>query len=178
MASTAPWTQIITEFAGNATQPFVNSKIGAELDFRAGPDLPCCGVVIIRLRRRSHPTYTYAYTYNNTMASRASANATALRRLMTEYKQLTAGGLSLSLRSFTFSLKTTHVCAASQVRPTACSQPVRTMIFSRERGEGGATIIFRVLTAQLLFHFFQARSPNLTFSPGRPSFAGQRIPPS
>jgi hypothetical protein len=59
-----------------------------------------------------------------TMGTRASGSAsTALRRLMTEYKQLTASGQSgLSrLSLFTFSL--TH--SSSQARPTACSQLVR-----------------------------------------------------
>lgn len=42
-----------------------------------------------------HPSLTLATS--STMAGRGSSSATALRRLMTEYKQLTAGGDSLLL---------------------------------------------------------------------------------
>ena len=60
------------------------------------------------------------------MATRSSGNTTALRRLMTEYKQLTASGLSsLCCTVFTILLLTFNSSFPSQARPMACSQPVR-----------------------------------------------------
>lgn len=87
----------------------VLSKIGDELDFRIGPGLrfrhPGLGKcrppkphtihVTLRFSRISvsppNPNHPIAIT----MATRSSGNTTALRRLMTEYKQLTASGLSV-----------------------------------------------------------------------------------
>ena len=76
-------------------------------------------------RRRTWPTFIHFLSTPNpiTMGTRASGSAsTALRRLMTEYKQLTASGQSglsrLSLRLLADPL-------VSQARPTACSQLVR-----------------------------------------------------
>ena len=58
------------------------------------------------------------------MATRSSGNSTALRRLMTEYRQLTASGLSCSsvVVGFHDPADPSHHL---QARPMACSQPVR-----------------------------------------------------
>jgi hypothetical protein len=60
------------------------------------------------------------------MSSRASGSSTALRRLMTEYKQLTSGGMSCgSARLAPLSLNPTIALALAQARRMACSQPGR-----------------------------------------------------
>jgi len=63
------------------------------------------------------------------MASRASANPTALRRLMTEYKQLTSGGPSVCAVCYPFTRLAYATSPAFptflQARLTACSRPVR-----------------------------------------------------
>jgi len=68
------------------------------IDFRAGPDLPhsTAGPLAkdYRTTALNLPLYLF-YPFGSAMASRSSGNPTALRRLMTEYKQLTSGGPSV-----------------------------------------------------------------------------------
>src|SRR5258707_11456778 len=80
----------------------VLSKIGDGLDFRGSdlrirhPGRKMPTTKVSRLTWRSSTTIIFrSLPVQLTMATRASGSTTALRRLMTEYKQLTASGTSV-----------------------------------------------------------------------------------
>ena len=104
-------------------------------------------------------------------AATMGSRSTALRRLMTEYKQLTSQGrhpdrLPL-LRPVGLTLWPT-----SQARQTACSRRVRTPFHPVPH------LPSLVLSQSDSCWSLQVLSPNRTFSPGRPSLWAPRTPRS
>jgi hypothetical protein len=89
-----------------------------------------------------------------TMSSRASGSSTALRRLMTEYKQLTSGGTSCAtLLVMAHLIKPYYarpVLALAQARQMACSQPVRTALQTNLATIEHVTRRFRALTQRTM----------------------------
>jgi hypothetical protein len=129
-------------------------------------------LTISRISPSPIPAHYYSHP---TMATRTSGNTTALRRLMTEYKQLTASGLSPSVLSVFHDLAEP---SRFQARLMACSQLVRDASSSRTLPTHPS--IHKIPVYLLCTHDLylpQVLYPNLTSSPGRPSFAGQRIRP-
>ena len=150
------------------------AKLNA-LGFRAGP-----GQVSVLSRGPSYhiPSAHPPHLQNRfTMSSRASGSSTALRRLMTEYKQLTSGGMScaalLALAHLIKPYYARMALALAQARRMACSQPVSTALLTNFPTPSNTSLV--TSCANWMHHVcVQVRSPNLTSSPGKPSSADQR----